>query len=541
MYRLVPVVASMMEDFYPYLKPEVDKVTRMVKFEEEKFIRTLITGENLLRKMIGEQKKVTGEDAFKLFDTYGFPIELSQEIALEQNITVDISRFEQLMEEQRVRARSSRSDAQSMHNQSKDLLEFTTPSIFNYNPAIIKAKVIGLFVNGVKVKELTEEGDVVLDTTTFYAESGGQVADQGQLVNETTLLEVRDVKKGPNQQHFHHVSVSYGQVHVGDVLETRIDQVKRQLTAKNHSSLHLLQSSLIQVLGKDVHQQGSFVSHEYGRFDFSYHTKVSETELQQIESIVNRYIEESSPGTIKLMPIEKAKKSGAISPFDEKYGDVVRVVSFGSVSKEFCGGTHVSNTSDIGVFVIVLEESIAAGTRRIVSLTGFKAYEQLKQREKMLAGVRDTLGASSIFEIGDRLKAQISEKVIFQTQISKLMEKQAILSSQSLLVKFKVHNGLEILSSYLPDTSSDSLLKIVDALKSKKPDSIILLIGSSNGSFPIVAFTGLSAQNKGIKANNVVKQVALLLAGSGGGRNDLAFGAGKNLDKIETALKVLEN
>lgn len=411
MYHLVQVCADNMKDFYPYLENKVDFVSKIVKGEEEKFLSTLNSGEAMLRKMIEGKEVLDGKDAFKLYDTYGFPIELTKEICQENNVTVDEDGFKSEMAEQKERARNARGNLQSMNKQSKDLMDFAKESEFHYETLKLEGKVIGLFVNGEKVEKIEDEGDVIFDNTPFYSEMGGQIADKGVIQNEKTSMRVTNVTKAPRGQHLHHVVLDYGTISLNDKFVLSVDVDARHAIMRNHSALHLLQAALKIVLGDQVHQEGSYVSEEYGRFDFNYFEKLSDSQLNEIEERVNNMIAMRIEEETQVLPIEEAKKLHATALFNEKYGDVVRVVCFGNVSKEFCGGTHVANTEDIGAFVIESEESIAAGIRRIQVRTGLNAYKLLKQKELILMDQRGLLNTKSVAENNVRLKALISEKI----------------------------------------------------------------------------------------------------------------------------------
>ena len=400
----------------------------------------------------------------------------------------------------------------------------------------LEATITGLFIDGEAVDEVSDEGVIICDQTPFYAESGGQVADTGYLENSLARFEVSDVQKAPNGQHMHFVTSSYGTIKVGDKLTLSVDAKQRYLTMRNHSSLHLLQKALLEVLGSHISQQGSYVCQEYGRFDFTNPGKVGEEELLRIEALVNQYIEENQPRTIDVLDLEAAKKSGAISPFDEKYGEIVRIVTFGQISKEFCGGTHVTSTGDIGVFAIESEESIAAGIRRIVTRTGTRAYELLKHREKLFMKVRDQLKASSIFEVSDRLKAMQTELNELHVRVTTLLQKQATLTAKTLLGQFTISKYGPLLVNYIEGSDRETIVKISDELKARQPESAFLLIGGHENELPLVVYLGPSFVASGLKAGLLVKQAALLMGGSGGGRHDVAFGAGKKKDRVDEAI-----
>lgn len=536
LYRLVDVVTDIMKDFYPYLLEHKERVKKTIYSEEVRFLKTLASGEQLLRKMMEDTSTLTGEEAFKLYDTYGFPIELTVEIASENGVKVDMDGFHDEMKKQKERARAARGDLQSMNRQSADLMSFTLPSEFDYESTNMEARIIGLFKDGKRVDVIEEEGDVIFDHTCFYSESGGQAPDKGTIMNGETEAEVLDVQKAPNHQFLHHVHLLYGTLHEGDILSLAIDTKKRYLTRKNHSSAHLLQSALRKVLGDHVHQEGSYVDDEIMRFDFSHSSKITDTELKEIEALVNGWINDAIEQKTLLLPIEEAKKTGATALFDEKYGDVVRVVTFGDISKEFCGGTHVHNTAEIGCFAIEFEESIASGVRRIQARTGLKAYELLKKREALLADIQAMMKAGSYLEIQDRLKTLLHEKEVLTLENRRLKEKEANFEAKQLENRFVMYNGVHLLAAYLNDTDRDGLMKRMDQLKTVYDDDVIVLIGGKDGNLPIVSHVSSLAQKEGIRAGDLVKAVSAILGGSGGGRPEMASGGGKDASKIDEAL-----
>ena len=532
LFKLVEVVAEIMKAYYPYLLNKKELISKMIEAEEAKFLKTLENGESILLKAIKGKDELAAQDMFLLYDTFGFPKELTMEICEENNVKVDLQGFEKLMEEQKERARKARGDLQSMNKQSKDLMDFKEESTFTYGVKPLESTVLAIFKNGNKVDVLTDEGDVIFKETTFYAESGGQVADTGNIDNEKTALKVTNVVKAPNKQHLHHVEVLYGQVKVGDKFTLKVDEDRRMRIMKNHSSVHLLQRALTDVLGDHIAQHGSFVDENYSHFDFNHPQKVTAEQLAEVERKVNQWIAEGIPCETKVLPIEEAKKIGAKALFDEKYGDVVRVVCFGDTSREFCGGTHVNNSSEIGLFVIEFEESVAAGIRRIQSRTSIGAYELMKKRENILAFVRNQMGVSSFGDVTQRTIAMLKERDEMKKLNESLSDKIAHLSSQSLKEQFKEINGLHILVNYLKGNKRASLLSLVDNLKTAHSDYLIVLVGDENGTLPIVVASSKAAIDKGLLAGNVMKQVAGALGGSGGGRPDLASGAGKDASKL---------
>lgn len=532
LYKLVDVVCDNMKCFYPYLEDKKDMVKKMIKNEEEKFIKTLNSGEEILSDLIKNTKVLSGENAFKLYDTYGFPIELTKEICSDNGVSVDIDKFNECLEHQKELARNNRKNIESFNIQSKDLLDFKDSSTYTYDSKTITSKVIGLFKNGVKVDEISDEGNVVFDVTNFYAEMGGQVADTGYIENSNTRAEVVDVHSAPNKQHLHNVKVLYGSIKVGDVFSLYVNEQKHFDIAKNHSATHLLQSALMSVLGDDVKQKGSLVNEDYLRFDFTHFEKISDSDLKKVEKTVNEYIRKGIPNVTKILPIEEAKKTGALSLFDEKYGKEVRVVEFGEVSKEFCGGSHVKNTADIGLFVIESEGSIANGVRRIQAKTSFEAYELLKQREELFNEVKENVEAKSYKEVLDRVKT-------IEHQYEALQEKYKILFDDLTKAKVKEletsFNNSHVLFEYLKDYNMDALLKIYDSLKVKATDYTIILIGDDGGRHPIICGIGKDLVQNGKKSKDILKIVTDVLGGAGGGRPDLSKGNVLSLENLVTA------
>ena len=539
LFELVDVVANNMQDYYPYLLNKQEFVAKIVKAEEEKFIKTLTNGEALLMKLIKENIAVSGADVFKLYDTFGFPKELTLEICEEQGIKVNLEEFEKLMQEQKERARSARGDQQSMNKQAIDLMQCQVASKFNYGHEPIKAKVVACFKDGVKVDSIDDEGEIILDETNFYAESGGQVADTGVIENDNMSTKVTNVLKAPNKQHLHSIKVMFGEVKVGDQVTAKIDEYRRTLIARNHSSVHLLQQALTEVLGDHIAQHGSYVTDEYSHFDFNHFAKMSQEQIAEVERKVNNYIAQAIKEETFVLPIEEAKKMGAKALFDDKYGDTVRVVTFGEISKEFCGGTHVTNTSDIGVFVIEYEESIAAGIRRIQARTSIGAYELLKKRENILNQSRDLLGIGSINDVPNKIKSLQAEKDLQRKELETLKQKLANATSGNLANEFVPKGDLVVLFKFLKEQKRNSLLKIIDSLKANKDNYLIALIGEENGGYPIVVAASKKANDQGYLAGKLVKDIATLLGGSGGGRPDLASGAGRDIANLEEAKKLL--
>jgi len=539
MYKLVKVVADKYQDFYPELETKVDSVSKIIKGEEEKFMKTLSSGEAMLRELLKGKKKLSGEEVFRLYDTYGFPSELTKEISLESGVEVDMDGFDKLMDEQKERARAARGEVESFHKQSKDLLAFKTPSVFLYDDINVKAKVIGLFKDGSSVSSLDEDGEIIFDKTTFYAESGGQVSDEGEIENKGCKAEVVSVSKAPAGQHLHEIHVEFGTVKLGDEFELKINHLKRELTMRNHSATHLLHAALSQVLGQHVEQKGSFVNEDYLRFDFTAMEKLTPDQQSEVEKIVNEEIAKALNGKTEILPIEEAKKLGAEMEFTEKYGNLVRVVSFGDVSKEFCGGTHCPNTQDIGVFVIESEEAIASGVRRIQGRSSLGAYRYLKNQANIVASIRTKLGGVNESDVLPRIDSLEDELSGLKKELEGLKSKLSASSAHSLEDKFVKVGSISFLAQKIDGADRNALLAIGDNLKGKFADHVIVLAGGHEGGIPLIVFVGGSALKK-VKAGDVLKNLATKMGGSGGGRPEMASGQGKSFDHFEESIDSLK-
>lgn len=545
MYKLVPVVYEIMKDFYPYLEEKLDYIARLVKAEEDRFHATLADGEKLLMQVMEEKKDthvIDGKTAFKLYDTYGFPLELTMEIAQESGYEVDKDGFDAEMSQQRERARAAREDAESMGSQSKDLMDFTKESSFiGYDVRHCEAKIIGLFQNGVKVDMIKDEGDVIFDTTVFYAESGGQIGDQGVITSEKVNASVVNTTKAPHKQHLSHVVVNNGELRLDDQVSLQVDEEKRDIITSNHSCTHLLQSALKSVVGSHIQQAGSFVSDEYLRFDFTHFEKVNEAQLKEIEDLVNQYIRGHYDVTKVEMPIEEAKQSGATALFDEKYGDIVRVVSMGEVSKEFCGGCHVNNTQEIGLCKIISEESIGSGIRRITAKTGYDAYQEFVKEDDTLHAVADLLKLKGIAKVEEKVSQVIDENAQLKKELAALQASMFALKANDLIHQMKEANGRQVLVERVDGADAKAMKDIVSNIRSQKENCVIFLASVNDGKVTFVAGADKAAVASGIKCGDLVREAAQICDGKGGGRPDMAQSGGKDASKIEDALQFIKN
>ena len=542
MYKLVPVVADNMKDYYPYLLEKVEYIQKLVKAEEERFDKTLNEGEKILQNVLASstEKLLSGEVVFKLYDTYGFPLELTKEIAGEKGFEIDEEGFNEQMKLQKERARNARSDDQSMSSQSADLMAFDAPFRFlGYSQYENDGYVTGLFKDGKAVDSLTDEGDVAFDESCFYAESGGQLYDVGTIRNETTELEVTKVYKAPLKQFLHHVKVLKGEVKPGDKFHLAINYQDRLLIKANHSSLHLLQAALQKVVGSHVHQAGSFVCADYGRFDFTHFEKVTDQQLKEIERLVNEQIAKNIPVTTELMDINAAKASGAMALFDEKYDDVVRVVSMGDFSKELCGGTHVANTSEIGLFKIVSEESIGSGIRRITSKTSLGAYKETLAQQKQLEDLAKALKITNTAAVNEKVSNLIQENSAQAKLINELKDKLSAADSAELLKQAVDLDGLKVLVAKV-DNENGELKGLVDQLINKLHDGIVLLANDRDGKQMFVAGCSDSAVAKGYKAGDLIRLACTTCGGNGGGKPTMASGGGKDSSQLNAALQAVK-
>lgn len=543
MYQLVAVVTKNMSDFYPYLLEKEDYVSKMVKIEEDRFHQTLADGEKMMLELFEKapNKMISGEDAFKMYDTYGFPFELTLEMANERGYEVDEAKFKACMEEQRQRARDAREDNESMSSQSKDLLDFKDVSEFvGYTTLSNTAKIIGLFKNGTKVTEINDSGEIVVDSTCFYAESGGQVADTGLIEGKNGVALVNNVKKAPHKQHLHFVEVEKGNFKLGDEVTLVVNSQRRDNIAQNHSVTHLLQKALQEVLGDHISQAGSYVCDEYMRFDFTHFEKMNEEQMLLVERKVNEAIYSGLKVEVANMPIEEAKAKGAMALFSEKYGDVVRVVSMGDYSIELCGGTHVNNTSSIGVFKILSEESIGSGVRRITGTTRMKAYESFKQEEKLLANICGKLKITSIDSILSKLDSLADEISEMKLENSKLKAQLNQAKANDLLNNVEMINGIKCLIAKMEGADANALKAVVDKLRAEN-DSILVFLASVVDS-KVVFVCGMTQDlvKSKLNAGALVKLAATTCLGNGGGRPDMAQAGGKDVSKVDEALELVK-
>lgn len=551
LYKVCDTVIDENKAAYPELDEKRELIKTIIKHEEESFAKTIDKGTELLNQFCdkiesGEMKRIlSGDDAFKLSDTYGFPLDLTKEIAAEKGISVDEERFIECMEEQKRKARSDRASKikTSWNEDSTAAIDAPATEFTGYTRFKHDAEILEIFVDGKPVDTVSEgqEAVVILDKTPFYAESGGQAADTGILSAEGTVFAVYNTTKTENGHFLHFGAVEQGSVTKNDTVFAEIDVEKRMAAMRNHTAAHLLQAALRKVLGDHVHQAGQLVNSERCRFDFSHFSAVTPEEIFEVENIVNDEILHSIDVITKEMPIDEARKLGAMALFGEKYGDIVRVVDIGGKSVEFCGGTHVKNTSNIGLFKIVSENSVASGVRRIEAVTGNGVLELMNEFRKNLTDASTILKIANPAKIVERCHTLTEELKEKDRQIQKLTQQLAGNQLAGMFETAKEINGVKIISALLNGTSPDILRQLGDKVKEQTEDVVAVFAGVSDEKGTFYCVCGKSAVEKGAHAGKIVQRIAAVTGGKGGGRPDSAMaGIGKNY-MIDEALQSLES
>lgn len=547
MYKLVDIVADIMEPYYPNVKEKADFIKRVIKSEEERFHETLEDGLAILNELIKKAKATTneinGKDAFKLYDTYGFPIELTEEIAVQAGLKVDMTTFESEMQQQRDRARQARQNSQSMQVQSEVLKNITSASTFvGYDTATAQTTLTHLIYNSEEVSQV-EAGETVyfmLTETPFYAVSGGQVADTGIVYNGNFEIAVSEVTKAPNGQNLHKGVVQFGQVNVGATVSAEVNQNDRRDIQKNHSATHLLHAALKSVLGDHVNQAGSLVEADRLRFDFSHFGPMTKDEIDQVERLVNEEIWKGIDVNIQEMDIASAKEMGAMALFGEKYGDVVRVVNMAPFSIELCGGIHVRNTSEIGLFKIVSESGTGAGVRRIEALTGKAAFLYLEDIQEKFNTMKSQLKVKSDDQVVDKLTQLQDEEKALLKQLEQRDKEITSLKMGNIEDQVEEINGYKVLVTEVDVPNAKAIRSTMDDFKSKLQDTIIILASNVDDKVSMVATVPKSLTNN-VKAGDLIKQMAPIVGGKGGGRPDMAQGGGTQPENISKSLSFIKD
>ena len=543
--KLVPVVADIMADFYPEVKDDQDFIQDVIDTEENRFNETINEGEAIIQEVISSleaahNKMMSGAQAFKLYDTYGFPLELTQEYLEEVGIDVDLSGFEEAMKAQRERARAARKDSAGMGVQSELLSDIDVVSTYvGYDQLTVETRV-NTIVSGdaiVSSAEADEEIYLVVEQTPFYAEMGGQVADTGDILDESGQLigQVVNVVRAPNGQHLHEVKLEAAVV-LDQIVQLVVDRRRHHSIEKNHTATHLLHQALKDVLGDHANQAGSLVTAGHLRFDFSHFGQVTDNELAEMEAKVNEAIAEAYPVVTTVTSIEEAKAAGAQALFGEKYGSEVRMVDINHWSIELCGGTHVANTAEIGLFKIISESGIGAGVRRIEAVTSLAAIQEYKKQENILKQIAENLKAKSFLNIVERLQQFKEDHKETLQQLSALRDKMNAQAAVQIFDHVETAGAYTVIAEHVPNRSMEELRKIADEWKQKDSSDILVLATSRDDKANLLVAVGQDAVKSGIKAGDLVKQIAPKVGGGGGGRPDMAQAGGKNPAGIREAL-----
>lgn len=545
LYKVCETVLEDNKVAYPELQDKAELIKKVILSEEESFGKTIDAGLARLDEYIEntEGTVFSGEDAFKLNDTFGFPLDLTKDVLEERGMTVDEEKFNELLANQKATARAARKDAGADAWKNTSVKIDAEKTVFTgYTDFTAEAKVLALVnADGELVDMLGagEKGSVVLDKTPFYATSGGQVADTGVITADGVEIDVEDTSKNADGIYIHSGTVKEGVVSVGNTVNAQIDADRRKSIMRNHTAAHLLQAALREVLGTHVEQAGQLVNDKEVRFDFTHFNPLTTEELSRVEAIVNKEILACAPVSMQEMPIEEAKKMGAMMLFGEKYGDIVRVVKAGDASTEFCGGTHVASTGELGLFKIVSEASVAAGVRRIVALTGTGVLNYLNECEDTVKFASATF-KSADNEVKDRITAIVAENKAKDKEIQNLNAEMTKLKSADMFSSAVDVDGLELYTAKVEGTTPDALRSMGDDVKTKGDNVVAVLAGVNGDKANFVAVCGKGAIAKGVKAGDLVKEVAKIANGGGGGRPDSAMAGAKDITKIDEALSKAE-
>ena len=548
LYEVVDTVIHENECAYPDLREKQAYITKVIRTEEENFARTIDGGMKIYDEMLAAHKAAgetvfSGADAFKLYDTYGFPVDLTVEMAQEEGMSVDRDGFDKMMEEQRLRARKAREALGDLGWAGIEFgKEMPATQFLGYENTEAEGKILAIVAEGELRDEVAAgaEATVVLDQTPFYAEMGGQVADHGVVENDGFRFQVSDVQKNKGGKYMHYGRVLSGNVKVGDTVTASIDAKRRRAIQRAHTATHLLHKALQTVLGDHVHQAGSLVEPDFLRFDFTHFSAMTPEELSEVNRLVNESILEGYPVDTKVMDIEEAKKTGATALFGEKYGDTVRVVDMGGYSVEFCGGTHLDNTAKAGVFHISSEFSVASGVRRIEATTGQASLDVMNRNQEMLFQAAAALKAKP-GELRDKAEHIMTEMKELRQSLEKFRAKEALGEAERFLFSAHEVGGLKVLTATVPDADASRLRNMGDFLRDKEP-SVVAVLASVNGEkITFLAVCGKEAVKRGVKAGDIIKQVSAIAGGSGGGKPDSAMGGGKDVLMLDNALAMVDN
>jgi len=548
LYQVVDMVVHENECQYPELREKQAYITRVIRNEEENFAKTIDAGMHIFSDLLAEhqakgERVFSGADAFKLYDTYGFPIDLTREMVQEQDMTVDEDAFQNLMEQQRVRARKAREALGDLAWAGVDLGLDPTPTQFTgYDHTVDQGTILAIVCDGEVCSEIDEgkQGVLVLDCTPFYAEMGGQVADHGVIETDGALFQVTDVQKDKAGKFLHHGVMHSGHLQVEQTVTARIDTDRRKAIMRAHSATHLLQAALREVLGDHVHQAGSLVEPDRLRFDLTHFSAITPEELERVNEIVGDWILDGMDVTVSEMSMAQAKASGATALFSEKYGDVVRVVNMGGKSIELCGGTHVDNTAKIGPFRITGESSVASGVRRVEAITGKAYLREMEAVNRRMYAAAEVLHAKPADLIA-KAKGFTAELKEARQNVERMKEKILHSDVDRFLYASKNIGGIKVITTTRTDLDAGDLRKLGDFLRDKDPDTVAVLATATESKVTFVAVCGKNAVAKGIRAGDLVRAVSAVTGGKGGGKPDSAMGGGSEVLKIDDALAIVDD
>ena len=548
LYQVVDMVVHENECQYPELREKQAYITRVIRNEEENFAKTIDAGMHIFSDLLAEhqakgERVFSGADAFKLYETYGFPIDLTREMVQEQDMTVDEDAFQDLMEQQRVRARKAREALGDLAWAGVDLGLDPTPTQFTgYDHTVDQGTILAIVCDGEVCSEIDEgkQGVLVLDCTPFYAEMGGQVADHGVIETDGALFQVTDVQKDKAGKFLHHGVMHSGHLQVEQTVTARIDTDRRKAIMRAHSATHLLQAALREVLGDHVHQAGSLVEPDHLRFDLTHFSAITPEELERVNEIVGDWILDGMDVTVSEMSMAQAKASGATALFSEKYGDVVRVVNMGGKSVELCGGTHVDNTAKIGPFRITGESSVASGVRRVEAITGKAYLREMEAVNRRMYAAAEVLHAKPADLIA-KAKGFTAELKEARQNVERMKEKILHSDVDRFLYASKNIGGIKVITTTRTDLDAGDLRKLGDFLRDKDPDTVAVLATATESKVTFVAVCGKNAVAKGIRAGDLVRAVSAVTGGKGGGKPDSAMGGGSEVLKIDDALAIVDD
>ena len=548
LYQIVDMVVPEIECQYPELREKQVYITRVIRNEEENFAKTIDAGMHIFSDLLAEhqakgERVFSGADAFKLYDTYGFPIDLTREMVQEQDMTVDEDAFQDLMEQQRVRARKAREALGDLAWAGVDLGLDPTPTQFTgYDHTVDHGTILAIVCDGEVCSEIDEgkQGVLVLDCTPFYAEMGGQVADHGVIETDGALFQVTDVQKDKAGKFLHYGVMHSGHLQVEQTVTARIDTDRRKAIMRAHSATHLLQAALREVLGDHVHQAGSLVEPDRLRFDLTHFSAITPDELERVNEIVSDWILDGMDVTVSETSMAQAKASGATALFSEKYGDVVRVVNMGGKSIELCGGTHVDNTAKIGPFRITGESSVASGVRRVEAITGKAYLREMEAVNRRMYAAAEVLHAKPADLIA-KAKGFTAELKEARQSVERMKEKILHSDVDRFLYASKNIGGIKVITTTRTDLEAGDLRKLGDFLRDKDPDTVAVLATATESKVTFVAVCGKNAVAKGIRAGDLVRAVSAVTGGKGGGKPDSAMGGGSEVLKIDDALAIVDD